>query len=434
MKKIGKTWISLRIVRGKEKHRIRVQHSGPCGIYSFSVPQNHHCQVFHMQSSSNVQDPPAGFAPLLHDQGLLDALERSGITIPTPVQTESIPEAVDGHDLIIQAETGSGKTLAFVLPILQSLRKLKPAGKPAGLIIVPTRELALQVTAAILDMASDVGAVSIIGGASIGSQRSALRAGPGIVVGTPGRILDLLDQRILSLRHCRYFVLDEADEMLSLGFLQDVRAILSRLPRKRQGLFVSATISPRVEMLAEEFLKDAKVISTHAANRTPSEIEHLYTKVEGGVAGKARRLTNVLENEGLPSVIVFCNTKSDTELVEVFLRRRGFNAGRLNSDLSQKERESVLKQLRSGELGVLIATDIAARGIDINDLDLVVNYSLHEQPEMYVHRSGRTGRAGRAGKAISLIGPEDYLAFANVKKTLGIEFAELEISEERKVA
>lgn len=369
------------------------------------------------------------FFSLLSDATLAESIASMGIVTPTEVQAAAIPQLVAGHDAIIQAETGSGKTLAFMLPFLQMLRNGLSGKNTLALIVTPTRELAGQVAYVIETVAPDVTPACIIGGNTVRSQRTALKRDRRIIVGTPGRILDLLDRREISLKDCRYFVLDEADEMVSLGFLPDVRTIVSKLPPKRQGTMVSATISSRVETLAGDFLRDPVTISTHPANVTAREIRHLYCNVEGGVAGKARSLTRVLDSELPRSAIIFCNTKSDTELVGVFLRRRGFKARYLNSDLPQKERDAVMSKLRSGDLNLLVATDIAARGIDINDLDLVVNYSVHEQPEMYVHRSGRTGRAGRTGQSITLVGPEDFMAFRNLRKALDIDFEEMKVLE-----
>jgi ATP-dependent RNA helicase DeaD len=238
-------------------------------------------------------------------------------------------------------------------------------------------------------------------------------------------LLDLLNQREIFLRKCSQFVLDEADEMLSMGFLEDVQSILKRLPSKRQGMFFSATLSPRVGMLAQSFLHQPEIIEIEKSVKNTPDIKHLFCRVSGGVADKAKSLCNLLEQENASSAIIFCNTKSDTELVEVFMKRRGFNAQRINSDLSQKERVKVLDGLRSGSLRYLIATDVAARGIDISHLELVVNYSIHNDSEAYVHRTGRTGRAGRSGVAISLVAPQDNGAFYGLQRTLGLPFEEI---------
>ena len=221
------------------------------------------------------------------------------------------------------------------------------------------------------------------------------------------------------------FVLDEADEMLSMGFVDEVREILRRLPVKRQGMFFSATITNRVSSLANSFLKNPEKIVVEVNKEDQPKIEHCFCKVDGGVASKVKALCHIFADLKPHSAIVFCNTKSDTELVEVYLKRRGFDASKINADLSQREREQVLTNLRNGKLKYLIATDVAARGIDIKELELVVNYSLPNDSESYVHRTGRTGRAGASGTAISLIGPLDLGFFLSIQRVLGVEMREI---------
>lgn len=371
--------------------------------------------------------PLSSFEELAPGHSCLEKLGSSGIFTPTEVQARAIPAALSGADLIVQAHTGSGKTLAFVLPLLMKLQSIpKRLDSTFGLIITPTRELALQVHSVIASLTDNVRPVCLIGGASIREQLRDLRKDARIVVGTPGRILDLLDRRELNLRGCRQFVLDEADEMLSMGFLEEVRAILRRLPIRRQGFFFSATITPRVQSLSYQFLKSPMLVTVSGENESAEEIEHFYMNIKGGmVADRARALCSLIETEAPESAIIFCNTKSDTELVEVFLRRRGFDVARLNSDLSQKERAAIMGRLRNGRLRILVATDVAARGLDIEDLDLVVNYNVHQEPEMYVHRTGRTGRAGKSGRAVSLIAPGDLSIFHGLRKRLNIEMQEL---------
>jgi ATP-dependent RNA helicase DeaD len=253
-------------------------------------------------------------------------------------------------------------------------------------------------------------------------------------VGTPGRILDLLRQKVLQLNRCRYFALDEADEMLSMGFIEDIRTILSRLPDRRQGMFVSATITGRVEMLARSFLTKPGLILIGDFNTDIPDIEHLYCEVGGELMAKPQALCDLIETMRPRSAIIFCNTKSDTNLVEALLRRRGFDARRINSDLNQNKRDRIMNQIRAEELQFLVATDIAARGLDIEQIDLVVNYSIHDQTETYIHRTGRTGRAGRSGKAVSLIGPRDHGAFHFLKKVVDFDFRKLPLPNEDEVA
>lgn len=378
-------------------------------------------------SSSHTEHPT--FDTLVPDTEILEQLRQSGIVNPTPVQAAAIPTVMNGRDVIVQAQTGSGKTLAFMLPILMKLKEVPQSAGTLALVITPTRELALQICTVIKAVCPSFTPPCIIGGDSMEKQRRALKADRRIVVGTPGRILDLISQRELILRKCRHFVLDEADEMLSMGFIEDVQEILSRLPTERHGMFFSATLPGRITLLAQSFLREPVSICIETSAENRPDIKHRFYRCSGGVADKARSLCTLLETENPRSAIIFCNTKSDTELVEVFLRRRGFNAQRINSDLSQKERTAVLNGLRDGTVRYLIATDVAARGIDISDLEMVVNYSIHSDSEVYVHRTGRTGRAGRSGIAVSVIAPQDNGAFYGLQRTLSIPFEEIPCPE-----
>lgn len=373
-------------------------------------------------STPEVQE---SFFSLVKQPAIRKKLEELQIVNPTPVQRGAIPVVLEGHDLIAQAQTGSGKTLAFVLPILSKLLDAGDVRSTFALIVTPTRELAVQVKNVVMSVTPDVEPACIIGGAKQSGQIRELRNDPRIIVGTPGRLLDLIQQREIQLRSCKMFVLDEADEMLSMGFLEEVRSILSKLPRERQGMFFSATITPRVDSLANSFLRTPKRVECEVKPETAPQIEHLFSRVDGQLTSKAHALAAFLREMKPKSTIVFCNTKSDTELVEIMLRKRGFEPERLNSDLSQKERETTMNRFRSGDLKLLIATDVAARGIDIKDIELVVNYAIHEQAETYVHRTGRTGRAGRSGTALSLVGPQDFFAFNTLKKSLPVDLKEV---------
>ncbi|MDD2942143.1 MAG: DEAD/DEAH box helicase [bacterium] len=380
------------------------------------------------------------FSEILQPGFLLDQTKTLGFTTPTPVQAAVIPRALAGLDVVAQAKTGSGKTLAFVLPLLEKLLTNKSTSSaasssgPFGLVVTPTRELALQIETVIKSLKPDCSTCLVIGGTSYEKQEKQLNEDPEIVVGTPGRILDLMRQKILRLKHCGYFVLDEADEMLSMGFLEDVRAILSRLPNKRQGLFISATITPRVDMLANSFLNKPEKIVIRTLETDVPLIEHLYCDVAGDLMAKPRALCDIIETSRPATAIIFCNTKSDTQLVEVLLRRRGFDARRINSDLSQSQRNKVMTRIRNKDIQFLVATDIAARGLDLDELELVVNYSIHDQPETYVHRTGRTGRAGKSGRAISLVGPRDFGSFHFAKKVLEFDFQKMELPSDKDVA
>ena len=394
------------------------------------------------ESPTTEPEPKKLFPELLAGHAspeFIASLTTLGFVQPTDVQDAVIPVAIQNTDVLVQAKTGSGKTLAFAIPLLIRLEQLRAdkveINLPYSLIVTPTRELAVQISDVIRKLSN--GAIEpncIIGGTSMDAQKKRLKKDPLIVVGTPGRLLDLIRQKELNLKQCRYFVLDEVDEMLSIGFIDDVRALLSRLPDERQGLFVSATISPRVEMLAQNFLKKPELIIVGADTNDLPPVEHTYYEVSGEMMAKPAALSDIIETLRPASAIVFCNTKSDTELVEVFLRRRGFDARKINSDLSQRQRTRVMQKIKNKELQFLIATDIAARGLDIENLDLVVNYAIHDQAESYVHRSGRTGRAGRAGKAISLVGPRDFAHFHQLTKLTNFEFFKMSLPTDQEVA
>lgn len=374
--------------------------------------------------------PERTFAELIPEPDLIATLEGLGITRPTPVQQRSIPAILAGRDLLVEAQTGSGKTLAFMLPIVLKLRReAARSHETKAIILAPTRELALQVAEVTKGLDSGFAPACLIGGTKASQQEQSLKHDARIVVGTPGRVLDFLSQGILSLKHCSMFVLDEADEMLSMGFYDDVRDILKRVPARRQGLLFSATVPPRVGLLAQTFLREPQRIAIASTIENEPDIEHLFVQVnDSAVTGKVEVLCKLFAHFPGKSAIIFCNTKSDTELVEVCLKRRGIDAQKMNSDLSQKERDQVLTRLRNGELTYLVATDIAARGIDIKELPLVINYALPPEDEVYTHRTGRTGRAGASGHAVSLIGPFDFGSFYNLRKRRGIEFTELTLA------
>ena len=373
------------------------------------------------------------FAEMVQEPIILEALRGLKITQPTPVQRETIPLLLQGKDVIMQARTGSGKTLAFVIPLLVKHMRASEENSTFGLVVTPTRELAVQICDVLAQVYPPIKPAALIGGVSARSQIDSLHVDRRIAVGTPGRILDLQRQGELVLRKCRYFVVDEADEMFSMDFIEDVRAILSRLPRQRQGIFASATITPRVEALANSFLtRPEKVIISSPGEDLP-EIEHTYYDVSGDVAAKTSALCDLIETLYPRSAIIFCNTRSDTELVEAVLRRRGFDARRINSDLNQRQRDYIMSKIKGGELRFLVGTDVAARGIDIAELDMVVNYALPEQPELYVHRTGRTGRAGRSGRAVSLVGPQDFAAFVSLKRYEKVLLKQMALPTEEQV-
>ncbi|MGA3120947.1 MAG: DEAD/DEAH box helicase [Polyangiaceae bacterium] len=334
------------------------------------------------------------------------AIDAMGYRHPTPVQLAVFEPAVEGRNLVVQARTGTGKTAAFGLPIVD--RVVRPATKAVqALVLCPTRELALQVSREVeqLGQFRGIKVVPVYGGASITKQIEAIESGGHIVVGTPGRVLDHLRQKTLDPSGIRALVLDEADEMLSMGFARELNAIIETLPKNRQGMFFSATLPPDIERLAHNHLRDAELITLSSDQVGALQIAHyVYVMREGDKIGQ---LVRVLEVEDPESAIVFCNTRDETLRVAEALKARGFDADWLNGDLPQNDRERVMSATREGRLRFLVATDVAARGIDISHLTHVINHDFPETAEQYVHRTGRTGRAGRTGTAISIVGPKD---------------------------
>ncbi len=334
------------------------------------------------------------------------ALEKMGYTHPTPVQRTVFEAASAGKSLVVQARTGTGKTAAFGLPLVDRL--IRPGSDfVQALVLCPTRELALQVSREIEQIGEFRGTkvVAIYGGSSMSKQVDAVRAGAQIVAGTPGRVLDHLRQGTLDPTRIKVLILDEADEMLSMGFARELNAILEMLPKERQGLFFSATIPPDIERLANNNLRDAEIVTLSSDQVGALQISHFVYIMRDG--DKVGQLVRILEVEDPESAVIFCNTRGETERAAAVLKARGFDADWLNGDLPQPDRERVMAATKQGRLRFLVATDVAARGIDISHLTHVINLDFPEAAEQYVHRTGRTGRAGRTGTAISLIGPKD---------------------------
>ena len=350
------------------------------------------------------------------------ALERIEYTRPTPVQEDSIPLILAGIDLIVQSQTGTGKTAAFGIPIVEMLEP--EPGTVEVLILAPTRELAKQVSEEFARLAhfKKAQATAIYGGTGYESQIEALKTSQ-IVCATPGRLLDLLKQGKADLSKLRFFILDEADEMLSMGFERELNDIISFLPEERQSLLFSATVTEDIKALARNMLFYPEYLSFSSDSVINKDVTHTYTRVDG--VSRMRDLIKLIEFEDPENAIVFANTKNDTFLVTSFLKRHGYRAEVLNGDLAQKEREKTLGLLRDGEINFLVATDVAARGIDISDLTHVINFLLPDDPDVYVHRTGRTGRAGKKGTAMSMISSGELATFIQVKKRTGLDIIEL---------
>jgi ATP-dependent RNA helicase DeaD len=349
--------------------------------------------------------PPPTFDALPLSPDVRQAVDDLGYTHPTPVQRAVFESAARGRDLVVQARTGTGKTAAFGLPIIDVLVK-RSIAKVQALALCPTRELALQVSRELeaLSKHRGVGIVPVYGGAPMPRQVELIRNGGQIVIGTPGRVLDHLERRTLDPSSIKVFVLDESDEMLSMGFLPQITQIMGHLPQSRQTLLFSATLPPDIRRMAETRLRNPEFITLSGDHIGALEINHFVYLTHGD---KVKDLVQVIETENPESAVVFCNTRDETKRVATALQQQGYSADWLNADLAQNDREKVMAQTRRGELRFLVATDVAARGIDISHLTHVINHDFPETAESYVHRTGRTGRAGRTGTAVSLIAPNN---------------------------
>ncbi|MEJ6568389.1 MAG: DEAD/DEAH box helicase [Akkermansiaceae bacterium] len=329
---------------------------------------------------------------------LLEAVEKMGFEQPSPIQAKTIPLALAGKDIIGLSQTGSGKTAAFALPTLQQIDATLM--KPQALIVCPTRELAVQVCEEVFKLGSALGnirSMPVYGGAPIDRQLRALRKGTHIVVGTPGRLLDHLRRKSFDPSHIKTVILDEADRMLDMGFREEMEDMLKVLPKNRQTLFFSATMNPGVRRLIEKFGNEPELIEIERKALTVSSIDQSCYEVRG--RSKVEALSRIIDIEQPKLSLIFCNTKRVVDDLTESLLARGFTADRLHGDITQSMRERVLAKFREGTVEILVATDVAARGLDIDDVELVVNFELPQDPEDYVHRIGRTGRAGKTGVA-----------------------------------
>ncbi|MEM7448157.1 MAG: DEAD/DEAH box helicase [Myxococcota bacterium] len=356
------------------------------------------------------------------------AVNELGWLHPTPVQIETYPPAVAGTDLVVQARTGTGKTGAFGLPLVDKI--VEPRNEPQALLLAPTRELALQSARELESLAAyrNLKILALYGGAPMDRQIRELKKGPQILSGTPGRVLDHILRGTLNVETIRVLVLDEADEMLSMGFARELNAILDQLPRSKQTLLFSATVDDDVQRMAQRHMNDPQFIMLSGNDIGAASILHFTYSISG--LGRARDLVRILEVEDPESAIIFCNTKMETEKVASELKSSGFTSDWLNGDLPQSEREKVMARTRSGEIRYLVATDVAARGIDVSHLTHVINYMLPEAPAQYIHRTGRTGRAGRTGTAISLVSPRELGALYYIRLQYKIFPAERSLPSE----
>ena len=335
---------------------------------------------------------------------ILQAITESGYAEPTPIQSAIIPIMLRGSDVIGQAQTGTGKTAAFALPILHNFTSQRHV---QALVLAPTRELALQVadSMTVYGKYLDVRILAVYGGQPYGPQISRLNRGVDVVVGTPGRLLDLMERNALNIKHIRTLVLDEADEMLNMGFMEDVEKILADTPPERQTALFSATMPPRIRSLANRFMRDPEHVNIKRDTLTLASTEQRYYLVHE--ADKTNALTRLFEVEPIRSALIFARRRAETATLANELVIRGIPAESIHGDMDQRAREAVLSRFRSNQLKVLVATDVAARGLDIEDISHVFNFHLPDDPEVYVHRVGRTGRAGKTGIAITLVSPRE---------------------------
>ena len=357
---------------------------------------------------------------------VLRAVAGVGYEVPSPIQAATIPPLLAGRDVMGLAQTGTGKTAAFALPILSRLDLGER--EPQALVLAPTRELAVQVAEAFERYAEELPGVHVLpiyGGQGYGVQLSALRRGVHIVVGTPGRIMDHLEKGTLDLGSLRFLVLDEADEMLNMGFADDVETILADTPDDKQVALFSATMPKQIRRLSEQYLHDPIEIKVESKTATAANIRQRYLTVS--YPQKVDALTRILEVENFEGMIVFVRTKHETETLAEKLRARGFSAMAINGDVPQPVRERTVNQLKNAELDVLVATDVAARGLDVQRISHVVNYDIPTDTESYVHRIGRTGRAGRSGDAISFVTPRERYLLRHLEKANGVALEQMSL-------
>ena len=371
----------------------------------------------------DIFDLSRTFSDLGLRDALLEGITAKGFKHPTHIQAALIPLALSGRDVLGQAKTGSGKTAAFGLPLLQML---DPEDAFSALILVPTRELAIQVAAELKDLAhfAKIDIAAIYGGQPIRKQIPKLEAKPSIIVGTPGRVMDLHDRRLIPYDQIRFAILDEVDRMLDIGFRDDIRKILTALRKGPQTIFVSATISPEIERLARSYMKDpAKIVSTQKS-LTVERVNQTYLPVEPW--DKRRLLLHLLTHEEPALTIVFCRMKRTVDEVTKYLAEKNIDAFAMHGDMYQTKRDKVMERLREGNLKVLVASDLASRGLDVEDISHVINYDLPEDPEVYIHRIGRTARAGRDGIAWTFVCPDQGQLLSNIEQLANVEILKKE--------
>lgn len=364
----------------------------------------------------NEEPTPLPFSDLGLSREVLQALDDVGYETPSPIQAKMIPYVLQGRDVLGQAQTGTGKTAAFALPILSRLDLNQK--KPQVLVLAPTRELAIQVAEAFQSYASRIKGFRVLpiyGGQEYGGQIRQLKRGVHVVVGTPGRVMDHMRKGTLDLCELKTLVLDEADEMLRMGFIDDVEWVLEQIPEKRQIALFSATMPPAIHRIAKRFLNNPKEIAIKVRTTTASTIRQRYWIVSG--LHKLDALTRILEAESFDAIIIFVRTKTETIELAEKLNARGYAVTALNGDIPQKQRERTIEQLKNRKLDIVVATDVAARGLDVQRISHVINYDIPHDTESYVHRIGRTGRAGRSGEAILFVAPREQRMLRTIERS-----------------
>ncbi|WP_210502118.1 DEAD/DEAH family ATP-dependent RNA helicase [Pantoea ananatis] len=372
-----------------------------------------------------MTDIQTTFAELGLNAELLESLNGMGYVKPSPIQAECIPHLLAGRDVLGMAQTGSGKTAAFSLPLLHNIDPTVKA--PQILVLAPTRELAVQVAEAVTEFSKHMRGLNVValyGGQRYDVQLRALRQGPQVVVGTPGRLLDHLKRGTLDLSNLRGLVLDEADEMLRMGFIEDVETIMAQIPEGHQTALFSATMPEAIRRITKRFMKDPQEVRIQSSMTTRPDISQSYWTAYGR---KTDALVRFLEAEDFDAAIIFVRTKNATLEVAEALERSGYNSAALNGDMNQALREQTLERLKDGRLDILIATDVAARGLDVERISLVVNYDIPMDAESYVHRIGRTGRAGRAGRALLFVENRERRLLRNIERTMKLTIPEVEL-------
>ena len=344
----------------------------------------------------------------------LNALTDMGFEEPTPIQQKAIPLALERRDIIGQAQTGTGKTVAFGVPLVEHSRGRK---KPEAIVLAPTRELAMQIAEELnrVGRHKRVFSIPIYGGQSIDRQIRSLRKGAHIVVGTPGRIIDHIKRKTMDLRDIHTVVLDEADEMLNMGFIDDIEFILKQTPMERQTMLFSATIPREIRNIAKRYMRNPVRISVEAEKMVVSQIRQIFYEVRH--IDKLTALTRIIDVEDPELTLVFCHTKKEVDEVSSRLKQMGYYAGAIHGDYTQAHRNRIIKQFKSGEIDILVATDVAARGLDISGVTHVINYSIPQNPDSYIHRIGRTGRAGKSGIAITFVTPREYRNLKSIERS-----------------